>query len=160
MDEFAPLYTTRERIRLVLKILAVAAPVYLLAQFWFFPWLQNYASFANCNFYGDINGVHLLMYGVFVFIPLSLALLIWLFEGRRCLEILRVGQYPLPGEKVLRKTRYRYGRAAMMQPFVLVLLIAVLIGASIWGSFQAEKIARMIKPCSDQQLQQMKQQLD
>ena len=157
MGEFAPLYTTRERIRLVLKILAVAAPVYLLSQFWLFPWLQNYASFANCYIYGDITGAHLLMYGVFVFIPLSLALLIWLFEARRCLKILRVGQNPLPGEKVLRKTRYRYGRAAMIQPFVLFLAIAVLIGASVWGGFQAEKINRMVKPCSDQQLKQMNQ---
>lgn len=157
MDEFAPLYTTRERVDLVLKILAVAAPVYLLAQFWFFPWLQDYASFANCHSYGNINGVQLLMYGVFVLIPLSLALLIWLLEGKRCLRIFRLGQNPLPGEKVLRKTRYRYGRAAMIQPFVILLAIAVLIGASVWGGFQAEKITRMIQPCSDQQLQQMNQ---
>ncbi len=155
MNKFAPLYSTRERIHLVLKILAVVAPVYLLAQFWLFPWLQNYASFANCHRYGNINGVQLLMYGVFVFIPLSLALLIWLLEGKRCLRILRIGQSPLPGEKVFRKTRYRYDRAAMIQPFVLLLAIAVLIATSVWGGFQAEKITRMIKPCSDQQLQQM-----
>ncbi len=160
MNDFAPIVSTRERVKLVLKILAVAAPVYLLAQFWLFPWLQNYASFANCYFYGDITGVHLLMYGVFVFAPLSLALLIWLFEGRRCLSILRVGQNPLPGEKVLRKTRYRYGRAAMIQPCVIFLTLAVLIGASIWGSFQVEKLTRIVKPCSNQQLQQMKQQPD
>ncbi|MCP4386958.1 MAG: hypothetical protein GY802_01570 [Gammaproteobacteria bacterium] len=96
MNKFAPLYSTRERIHLVLKILAVVAPVYLLAQFWLFPWLQNYASFANCHRYGNINGVQLLMYGVFVFIPLSLALLIWLLESKRCLRILRIGQNPLP----------------------------------------------------------------
>ncbi len=160
MNDLAPIVSTRERVKLVLKILAVAAPVYLLAQFWLFPWLQNYASFANCYFYGDINGVHLLMYGVFVFIPLSLALLIWLFEGKRCLRIFRIGQNPLPGEKVLRKTRYRYGRAAMIQPFVILLALAVLIGASVWGGFQAEKITRTIKPCSDQQLQQIEQQPD
>ena len=155
MNDFAPLYTTRERVQLVLKILAVATPVYLLSQFWLFPWLQNYASFANCHTYGDINGVHLLMYGIFVFSPLSLALLIWLLEGKRCLRILRVGQNPLPGEKVLRKTRYRYGRAAMFHPIMLFSIIAVLIGFSVWGSFQAKKITRIIAPCSSEQLQQM-----
>ncbi len=160
MDEFAPLYSTRERIRMVLKMLAVAAPVYLLAQFWFFPWLQNYANFANCYHYGDITGTHLLMYGIFVFIPLSLALLIWLFEGRRCLRVIRAGQNPLPGEKVFRKTRVKYGRAAMTQPIMLLLMIAMIIGISIWGGFQAEKITRSIPPCSGEQLQQLDNQLD
>ena len=157
MNDFAPIVSTRERVMLFLKILAVAAPVYLLLQFWLFPWLQDYASFANCYFYGDITGVHLLMYGIFVFAPLSLALLIWLFEGRRCLRILRVGQNPLPGEKVLRKTRYRCGRAAMIQPFMLFLIIALLLGISVWGGFQAEKLTRAIADCSSEQLQQMSQ---
>ncbi|MDH3763346.1 MAG: hypothetical protein OEU50_20415 [Gammaproteobacteria bacterium] len=160
MDEFAPLYTTRERIYMLLKILAVAAPVYLLAQFWFFPWLVNYASFSNCYRYGSITGTHLLMYGVFVFIPLSLALVIWLLEGRRCLKVLAAGQTPLPGEKVFRKTRYKYGRAAMFQPIMLFFVTAAIVGISIWGGFQAEKMTRSIAPCSDQQFRQLNNQLN
>lgn len=155
MNDFAPLYTTRERILLVLKILAVAAPVYLLAQFWLFPWLKNYASYAHCHSYGGINGVQLLMYGVFVLIPLSLALLIWLLEGTRCLKVLRIGQNPLPGEKVFRKTRYRYGRVAMIQPLMIFTVIAALVGASVWGGFQAAKITSKIPACSSEQLRQM-----
>jgi hypothetical protein len=132
MDEFAPLYSTRERIGIALKMLAVAASLYLPAHFWFIPWLENYISFANCYYYGDISGMHLLIYGIFVFAPLSLALLIWLLEGRRCLEVLRIRQNPLPGEKVLRKTR----------------------------GLQAEKLTRSITPCSNEQLQQLKIRLD
>lgn len=145
---------------MVLKTLAVAAAVYLLAQFWFFPWLENYANFANCYYYGDINGTQLLMYGVFVFIPLSLALLIWLLEGKRSLRVLRVGQNPLPGEKVFRKTRYKYGRTAIIKPIVLLLMIAAIIGLAIWGGFQAEKITRSIAPCSDEQMRQLNNQSD
>jgi hypothetical protein len=160
MDEFAPLYSTRERIGIALKMLAVAASLYLPAHFWFIPWLENYISFANCYYYGDISGMHLLIYGIFVFAPLSLALLIWLLEGRRCLEVLRIRQNPLPREKVLRKTRYKYGRAAMIQPIVLLLTTAAIVGFSIWGGLQAEKLTRSITPCSNEQLQQLKIRLD
>ena len=100
------------------------------------------------------------MYGVFVFLPLSLALLIWILEGRRCIGIIRRGQNPLPEEKVLRKTRYKYGRAAMFQPIMLFLITAAIGGVSIWGGFQAEKFTRSIAPCSEQQLQQLNNQLD
>lgn len=160
MDEFAPLYSTRERIRMVLKILAIMAPIYLLAEFWFFPWFRQYSSFANCYQYGEITGTHLVMYGVFVFIPLSMAGLILLLEGRRSFRVIRSAQNPLPGEKVFRKTRYKYGRAAMIQPIMLLLVTVAIIGVSIWGSFQAEKITRSIAPCSDEQMRQLNNQLD
>jgi hypothetical protein len=152
MSDFAPLYTTRERIQIVVKILAIATPVYLGSHYWLFPWLSAYAEEANCHIYGDITGIHLLMYGVFVFAPLSLVLLIWLLEGRRCMRVIRLGQNPLPGEKVLRKTRYKFGTAARIQPYVIFFLIAVLIGASIWGGFATQKLTRGIATCSSEQL--------
>lgn len=151
-DEYAPLYTFRERVVLLLKMLAIALPLLLLAQFWFFDWLEDYASHANCHIYGQITGVHLLTYGVFVLIPLSSGLFVALLLGPRALKILRLGQDPLPGEKVLRKTRYRYGRAARLRSYVLFAFILVFVGIAAWGSLQAKKLTASIKPCPPDQI--------
>ena len=74
-----------------------------------------------------------------------------LILGPRSLRIVRAGQDPLPGEKVLRKTKYRYGSAAMLIPAMTLFLVLVCIGFSIWGSFQVDALASNIPPCSEQQ---------
>ena len=147
MNNFAPEYTKRERISLILKIVAWMIPAYLVVQFWFFDWLSEYAANAHCYQYGNINGVHLLFYGLFVFMPLSFALLLFLIEGRRSLKVMKLGQNPLPNEKVLRPTKYRYGIAAKIQPLAIFSIMIFLIGLSIWGGFQAHALTQDIKPC-------------
>ena len=148
MSEYAPQYTKKERFVLLLKMLAWVIPVYIAMKFWFFDWLAEYAANANCHKYGTITGVHLIFYGIFVFVPLSFALAIFLVEGKRCLKIIKLGQNPLPNEKVFRPTKYKYGAAAKAQPIVIMASIIALLGLSIWGGFQAHKWTRHIKPCA------------
>ena len=148
MSEYGPEYTKRERIALVLKILAWVIPIYLVAQFWFFDWFSEYSENANCYNYGNINGVHLVFYGLFVFMPFSFAIVLFLFEGRRSIKVIKLGQSPLPNEKVLRPTKYKYGTAAKVQPLGVFSIILFLIGLSIWGGFQAHEITKDIKPCA------------
>lgn len=147
MTDFAPLYSIRERISIAFKLLAVAAPVYLAGFYWLFPWLENYAQSANCDYLGGISGLQLLVYGIFVGIPLSMALLVWLIDGSRSIRVWRLGQTPLPGEKVLRKTRYRYGAAARLRPVAVFAVILSLIGAAVWGGSQARELIVEIGPC-------------
>ena len=154
MAEFAPLYSTRERILIALKLLAVAAPVYLAGYYWLFPWLRQYAQTANCEYFGGISGLQLLVYGVFVGIPLSMALLVWLIEGARAVRVWKLGQHPLPGEKVLRRTRYRYGAAARLRPAAVFAILILLIGAAIRGGFRAPGVIAEIGPCDDSRRQQ------
>lgn len=146
-NHFAPQYTMRERLRLVLILVAICLPIYLLGEFWFFDWLRDYAANANCHFYGSLTGVHLLFYSLFVGSPLSLVMLILAFEGRRSLRVLRLGQNPLPGEKTLRKTRYKSGWAARVQPGLLLAATIVLIGMSLWGVHQAQRLTQSVAPC-------------
>lgn len=149
MGEFAPLYSTRERIAIVAKILAVAAPVYVAGFYWIFPWLRRYAQTASCDRFGAFNGLELLLYGLFVGMPLSMAVLVWLIEGRRSLRVWRLGQSPLPGEKVLRKTRYRFGTAARIRPLATFVIVALLAGIAIRGGIEARDLARQIGPCAE-----------
>ncbi len=151
MNGYAPLYSRRERIRLALKLAIIFIPLFLLAHYWFVPWVGEYARYANCYRYGEYNGVEVLMHGVFVGIPLSTALLVALLLGPRSLRIIRAGQDPLPGEKVLRQTRYRYGKMAWLTPIVMVLFVLLFIGIALWGAAQAKQIGRDPPPCSEQQ---------
>jgi len=158
VNDFAPKYSKRERLMLILKLLLLVILLLLVTQFWLLDWLKAYVKTANCQVYGNFDGIQLLLYGLFVGIPLSLALVLLLLEGRRSLRILKLGQNPLPGEKVLRRTRYKYGNAARVQPLVLFVIMLLLLGMSSWGSFQVEKMHRLIPPCSDGQLGQLVRQ--
>ena len=149
MAEFAPLYSTRERIMLACKLLAVAVPVYLAGYYWLFPWLRRYARTANCIYFGEISALQLLAYGVFVGIPLSMALLVWSIDGSRSIRVWKLGQSPLPGEKVLRKTRYRYGAAARRRTAAVFALLLLLIGAAVHGGFQGNRLIAEIGPCEN-----------
>lgn len=152
MSEDAPEYTKRERIILALKIAAWIIPIILVSELWFFDWLSEYVKNSNCYYYGKINGVHLVFYGLFVLMPLTFAIILFIFEGRRSIKVIKLGQNPLPNEKVFSPTKYKYGTAAKVHPFVLFSLILFLIGLSIWGGFQAKELTRDIKPCADNKL--------
>lgn len=149
MSDFAPLYSFGERISIALKILSVALPVYLAGYYWLFPRLAHYAQTASCDDFGGISGLQLLVYGAFVGIPLTMALLVWLIEGARSIRAWKLGQSPLPGEKVLRKSRYRYGAAARLRPAVVFTVVLLLIGAAAWGGFEARQLIIEIGPCDN-----------
>lgn len=151
MNDYAPMAGRRERVRLALILTAVFVPLALLGHFWLFPAITYYAGYANCFQYGEFNGVEIMLYGAFVAMPLSFALIVLIFMGPRSLRVLRAGQDPLPGEKVLRKTRYRYGRRALLFPLLTLVILFLSVAFSIWGGFQVDKLTANIVPCSEQQ---------
>lgn len=148
MSNYAPEYTKRERAIIVLKHVLWLVPLYAVTELWLFDWLSRYADNANCYQYGSITGVHLLMYGLFVGLPLSFAIIVLILEGRRSIKILKVGQNPLPEEKVFRKTKYKYGYKAKAQPVGLLSVVLLLVIFSVWGAMQAYKLTQDIKPCN------------
>jgi hypothetical protein len=121
---------------------------YLILEFWFFDWLSGYVEKDNCLEYSSIKGTHLLFYGLFVIVPLASAFVLFLVEGRRSIRVIKLGQNPLPGEKVLRPTKYKYGNQAKVQPFAFFAAILFLVGVSVWGGFQAYELTKTIKPCA------------
>jgi len=145
---YAPEYTKKERIIFVIKNMAWAILLFVFAEFWFFDWLSEYSKNANCYNYGDINGVHLVFYGLFVFMPLLFVVIIFFTVGQRSIKVFKMGQSPLPNERVFRPTKYKYGIAAKIQPIGLFSVILLLIGLSVWGGFQAHDLTKDIKPCT------------
>jgi len=149
MDKFAPEYTKREKIKLIIKELIWAAPLYIACQFWFFDWLSEYSNNANCYFYGTITGVHLVMYGLFVLMPLVFGIILFQLLGKDALQIIKIGQHPLPNKKVFSKTKYIYGNQAKLKGYITIACISAFFIMSIWGITAANKLTIDIKPCEN-----------
>jgi hypothetical protein len=135
---YAPEYTTKERINILLKTFAWAGPLVAALQFWFFPWLKQYSANAHCYQYGSFTGLHLIFYGLFIGLPLLMACMILILEGKRSINIIKLGQSPLPGEKVLKPTKYIYGAQAKLKAYLSFALILFALGLSVQGYFWAQ----------------------
>ncbi|MEY8241014.1 MAG: hypothetical protein RPT25_11760 [Cycloclasticus sp.] len=140
MNKFAPEYTKKERVNFIIKTLLWAAPLFAVTKFWFFPWFENYAENPHCYDYGYFTGVQVVFYGTFVFMPLMFAVVFFMVDGRRSLKVIKLGQNPLPEEKVFKKTAYSYGAKAKVKPFIMLFFIVFLVLFSIYGYFSATEI--------------------
>src|SRR2546430_5992189 len=107
--EFAEQYSPAQRFRLVITYLLIGGAVVLVAKTWFFPWLRHFSATAQCSEFVAVNGTVVLLYAAFIGLPLSAAIVVacvFFWQGHK---ILRDGQYPPIGQKVLRPTRIRKG---------------------------------------------------
>ena len=146
--EYAPMYSTRERVAIIVKMGLWLVPLYLVFQFCFLPYLKEYAANANCYHYGPVNGVHIVFFGIFVGLPLLLTTFLVVLEGANFMRAFKAGQFPAPGQKVLRLTPYQYGNAARLQVGLFFIIILFLLGLTIWGGFQAYQLTLEILPCT------------
>ena len=140
---YAPQYTERERIKLVIKFAAILVPFSIVYKFWFLPWLSEYASKAHCYNYGSYTGTHILFYSLFVGMPLLFALILLALFGLTQLKAFKLGQYPPPNQKVLSPTKYVYGIKAKLRSILFFGCILFLIGLSIRGYYWANNIIEL-----------------
>jgi len=146
LAEWAPQYSKAERIVLLLCHAGWAVPLFLLTEFFFFPWFERYVETAHCHRYGAFNGLELVFYGLFIGLPLGLALVMLALEGWRSVQVLRLGQSPLPNEKVFRPARYVYGHRARIKPLIFFLLVLFSMGMAVQGFFWAGAMIRDLSP--------------
>lgn len=147
MKKYAPEYSTQERLKLLLIQLAWGVPLYCVSHFWFFGWLREFSSNAHCYSFGSITGIHLLMYSLFVFLPLFIGSVLLATLGRQALKVLKTEQYPPPNQKVLQRTAYRYGTRAKFMGYLMLASVAFFFLLGVWGAGQAYENTQAIKPC-------------
>lgn len=147
---FAPQYSQRERLMIVLKHSLWFVPLFIITKFWFFDWLKAMLDDpSRCDhLYVDMTKVDAFFYSLFVGLPILMAIVIFLTEGRRAIKIIRLGQSPLPGEKVFKATPYRYGAKAKLRPFILLALIIGLVVFACWGVVQANILLTELQVCN------------
>lgn len=148
--EFAEQYTRAERQRLILLILPAALALLVALKLWSFPALAAFAASPGCREIGGVNGIALLMYGVFVGLPLLVALVLGATAGMAGYKSLRSGQFPAAGTKVLRPTRIRRGRLASLIGAAHLLLALLPLVLAAWGWFQAGQMVAgaQLKPAT------------
>lgn len=133
MNKFAPEYTTREKVILVVKALAIGLPIMAFFKYWFLPRLENFSAVAHCYDFGLFNGVELVFYGVFIGIPVSFCLLLIGMEGRRSYLIFKYKISPPLGYKVYKPIEYKIGNKVLIKPLLLVVTCLVFIMFAISG---------------------------
>ncbi|WP_435106669.1 hypothetical protein [Arhodomonas sp. AD133] len=116
-QEYAPQYSTRERVVRVIGMVIVAAIVVFPSEWWFFPWLERFSATSPCYEILGVRGHVVLMYGIFVGMPLGIALIAGSFIFRYAYRILRDGQVPPIGQKVMGRTPIRRGRSARVRAY-------------------------------------------
>lgn len=142
--DYAPLHTTRERLIMAAKTFAWAIPLLLLTNYGFLPWWKHYTANAQCYHYGSFTGVDVVFYGLFAGLPLLLTITVGLYLILRAIKILKAGQDPLPGEKVLQKTRYKRGKKAKVHAIVLLLFPLIFLVIGVWGIGAAHQTLQTI----------------
>ena len=139
--EYAPLYTLQERIRLAVIYACVFLLVSLIGYIWLLPELEIFMSTAHCQTFYGYHGLVVMVYGLYVGIPV----LTWLtlqvaftWQGAR---IILHRQSPPAGTKVLRKTLIVKGREAVMKGWLMILLVpAFFVMLVPWGIITADEL--------------------
>jgi len=121
--KYAPLYSKKERIRYFFKHSLWAIPLFLIAKFWFFPNLNEYTQSAHCYNYGSLTGIHIVFYGLFILLPIAIAIVLLILSGKRNLQVIKLAQDPLPNEKVLTQTEYVYGFRAKIKAYAFFIIV-------------------------------------
>jgi|GEM_PF-502133 len=143
LPEFAEEYTVRERVRICVLGLVVGGVFVMSWKLWLLPRFGAFVASAPCRSVFGVSAVAVLWYGVFVGLPVLCAVPLACIEGRRGLKILRDGQSPPKGAKVLRPTRIKRGAAARRIGYLSLLSFVPLLAVAAWGFFQAESLSRL-----------------
>lgn len=133
MNKFAPEYTTREKVILVVKALAIGLPIMAFFKYWLLPRLESFSAVAHCYDFGFFNGIELVFYGVFIGIPVSFCLLLVGMEGKRSYLIFKYKISPPLGYKVYKPTEYKTGNKVLIKPLLLMMTCLVFMMFALSG---------------------------
>ena len=143
--EYAPEYSPKEKRRQLFWALLSVIPFFVVTIYWWLPWFNQYVEYAHCDNYGSFTGFHVVSYSLFVAAPIIIALMFG-FLGPGFVKVFQVGQFPLPGKKVSRPTKYVYGWRARLIGTIYFITVISLMGLSIWGYFAANELIISVEP--------------
>lgn len=145
--EYAPMYSDSERRKIAIIHISWLIPACVLFQFYLLPKYKAFAANAACYEIAAINGTKILFFGLLVGGPLLGAIMTFATQGIASLRALRAGQFPAPNVKVFRLTPYKYGVAAKIPALFVFVVIALLLGMSLWGYYVANDLTKQVTTC-------------
>jgi hypothetical protein len=141
--EYAPMYSDSERRKIAIIHISWLIPACVLFQFYLLPKFKAFAANAACY----ENGTKILFFGLLVGGPFLGAIMTFATQGITSLRALRAGQFPAPNVKVFRLTPYKYGVAARIPALFVFVVIALLLGMSLWGYYVASDLTKQVTTC-------------
>ncbi len=139
-QEYAPLYSRHERIRIALSYLLIVLIIAIAGEFYIIPWLTEFISKIHCKEFYGVQGVVVMIYGLFVGVPLLIMLMMQPVTSVYAVKIIRDAQIPPKNKKVFRKTKIIKGQKAKLRGwFLLLFLPLVFIAVIAWGYLAADQ---------------------
>ena len=148
-QEYAPRYSLQERIKHAVVGVVCVSIFLAIWEWWALPQWIEFARTAHCRTVLGISGSRVALYGMFVGVPLTIAICLGAAIVPSALRSIRARQYPPPGKKVHGKVRIRTGRTAIVSAAGDLVLIGALVAIAVWGSLQVPQILGESKPRSD-----------
>lgn len=143
--EYAPQYTMRERWRCVAIVAVCFAVMWAMREWWPFPQLQVFAQTAHCRTVLGMPGRSVVLYGVFLGMPLAAAMSMGAIIVPPALRSIRTRRYPPLGKKVLGRVKVQTGRTAVLSAATDLVLAAALFAIAIWGGLKAAELTKDFK---------------
>lgn len=139
-QQYAPLYSRDERVRIALRYLFLVLVIAITGELYIIPWITEFINTIHCREFYGVQGIVAMIYGVFVGVPVLLALTIQPVLTIHAIKIIRDKQSPPKNHKVFRKTKIIRGRQALIRGwFLLLCLPIVFIVCVAWGYLSADK---------------------
>jgi len=138
--EFAEEYTPSERRRLIGLYIVVVLLLAGILQLFLLPWLRGFASTSHCHEVMGVPGTTVLLYGLFVGIPLLSGVVAGILLLPSAIQSIATRRFPPPGTRVFRRTQITKGWRAAARGYATCAAILFLFGMAVWGYFQASEL--------------------
>lgn len=143
--EYATLYTRQERIRYAAVMLCMFLALLAATYFIFFPRWSHFVATAHCKTIFDMPGLAIMVYGIFVGIPISGGIFLELIFAWVGIKTIIEKRSPPANTKVFKKTEVLRGRDAVLKGiFTLLFIPAMFLPFIGWGYFQAGEFINQI----------------
>ncbi len=143
--KYAEQYTDEERKKILIRYLIIFAGLFVLGVFWLQPLLTEFINTAHCQVYYGISGIVVIVYGLFVALPLLIAVILQLVMTPMALRVIRQRRWPPHETRVLQKTVVVEGRRAVVRGYVLLLVMPIFFISLIsYGFIYTEDLLQTI----------------
>jgi len=136
--EYAEEYSKPEKIKRILFAVLLSILLLIINEKWFLPFIDWFASTAHCHILLGYSGVFVLLYSMFVGIPLFFAIWIGAIVIPIGINGLIQGQFPPKDLKVYKPTLIIRGWKAHIKSIFHLIFPVLFVALSIWGYFQVD----------------------
>ena len=150
--DYAPEYTKREKIKLIILIMGLGAVLIAAGELWLFPSITRLAEQPHCYSLFGLNGADYLWHLLLIGIPISIFLILAITMLPMALRGLIQAQFPPKGYKVFKPTPIRRGMRGQLMAGFLVFVIASPLLIAIYGANNLDKMPEIEVPQDSSEL--------